>query len=179
MTAVLFVLVFLHYGVSLATLKWTLFDCALTVLFWTDLEARLLIDEVTLGGLAAGLLLAFLVPMPVFFGLWLPQLSPVWSSFAESALTALCLSGLLLLARTAFRLLRGKEGLGLGDVKLVAMLGAFVGLQGAVWILMTATLGGTILGLLFILLTRKDFAAYELPFGSFLCFAAAAWSLWR
>jgi leader peptidase (prepilin peptidase)/N-methyltransferase len=68
--------------------------------------------------------------------------------------------------------LRHREGLGFGDVKMVAMIGAFLGLQGALLTLILGSLFGAIGGLVYILFTGKDASTYELPFGSFLGAAA-------
>ncbi|MBV9763603.1 MAG: prepilin peptidase, partial [Acidobacteriaceae bacterium] len=58
MTAVVFIAIAIRYGWSVAALKWAVFEATLIVLFWTDLEERILPDELTLGGFAAGLIFA-------------------------------------------------------------------------------------------------------------------------
>jgi leader peptidase (prepilin peptidase)/N-methyltransferase len=73
--------------------------------------------------------------------------------------------------------LRHKEGLGLGDVKMIAMIGAFLGLQGAMLVMIVGSVLGAVLGLVFIVATRRDAGSYELPFGSFLGLAALAITL--
>ena len=70
--------------------------------------------------------------------------------------------------------MRHREGLGLGDVKMVAMIGAFLGLQGALLTLIAGSLLGAIVGLFYIWFTGKDASTYELPFGTFLGTAALA-----
>jgi leader peptidase (prepilin peptidase)/N-methyltransferase len=90
----------------------------------------------------------------------------------ESACGGLMLAGLLWLIGALYHRVRGREGLGFGDVKMVACIGAFLGLGPA---LLTVALGsvlGSVFGLLYIRLARKDPAVYELPFGSFLGVAA-------
>ncbi len=67
-----------------------------------------------------------------------------------------------------YQKIRHKEGLGLGDVKMVAMIGAFLGLGGAMLTVMAGSLLGSVIGLAYIYLARKDPGTYELPFGSFL-----------
>ena len=69
---------------------------------------------------------------------------------------------------------RHREGLGFGDVKMIAMIGAFLGLRWALLTLISASLFGSIGGLAYIFLTKKDASTYELPFGSFLGLAALA-----
>ena len=68
--------------------------------------------------------------------------------------------------------MRHREGLGLGDVKLVAMVGSFLGLRGALLTLILGSISGSIIGYGYIKLAGKDPATYELPFGSFLGAAA-------
>jgi leader peptidase (prepilin peptidase)/N-methyltransferase len=67
---------------------------------------------------------------------------------------------------------RHREGLGLGDVKLVAMVGSFLGLRGALLTLVLGSISGSVIGYAYIKLTGKDPASYELPFGTFLGAAA-------
>jgi leader peptidase (prepilin peptidase)/N-methyltransferase len=71
-----------------------------------------------------------------------------------------------------FEKLRHKEGLGLGDVKMLAMAGAFLGLQATILTIVIGSMLGAVSGLLYIRLTSKDAASYQLPFGTFLAAAA-------
>jgi leader peptidase (prepilin peptidase)/N-methyltransferase len=73
---------------------------------------------------------------------------------------------------------RHREGLGLGDVKMVAMIGAFFGLEGALMTMIVGSVLGSIVGLIYIYVARKDPSTYELPFGSFLGMAAIGVALW-
>jgi leader peptidase (prepilin peptidase)/N-methyltransferase len=103
--------------------------------------------------------------------------SPHAISLAESILAAAIPSGFLWLTGEIFRKLRDKEGLGLGDVKMVAAIGAFLGLSGALATLIVGSALGSVLGLLYILIAKRDYSSYELPFGSFLGAAAIFISL--
>ena len=69
---------------------------------------------------------------------------------------------------------RHREGLGFGDVKLVAMVGSFLGMRGALLTLIIGSIFGSVLGYGYIKATGKDAATYELPFGTFLGAAALA-----
>jgi leader peptidase (prepilin peptidase)/N-methyltransferase len=71
-----------------------------------------------------------------------------------------------------YQKIRHREGLGLGDVKMIAMIGTFLGLQGALLTLIAGSLLGAIVGLAYIWFTGKDASTYELPFGTFLGVAA-------
>ena len=99
------------------------------------------------------------------------------ASLAESAFGALLPSGFLWLTGEIFFRLRHKEGLGFGDVKMLAAIGAFLGLRGALLTLIFGSLMGSVMGLIFILATRKDHSSYELPLGTFLGAAALGVSL--
>ena len=76
-----------------------------------------------------------------------------------------------------YQKIRHREGLGLGDVKLIAMVGAFFGLRGALFTMIAGSSAGSIIGLAYIKLTGKDASTYELPFGTFLGIAALAVAL--
>ncbi|HEY1212703.1 MAG TPA: prepilin peptidase [Bryobacteraceae bacterium] len=173
-TAVLFAFTVAKYGWSLAAVKWTIFEAIMIVLFWTDLEERILPDELTLGGTAAGLVLSFFVSVPGEFVAWLwPSLPPVWCSFFSAFLAACVLSVPMFLVGWGYAKVRGREGLGLGDLKLMLLLGAFLGVSDGVAALLIGSIAGSIIGLAYILIARKDASTYWLPFGSFLCLGGA------
>ena len=75
--------------------------------------------------------------------------------------------------------MRHKEGLGFGDVKLIAMVGAFLGLHSALFTLLAGSLAGSLVGIAYIKLTHQDASSYELPFGTFLGVAALAAGVWQ
>jgi leader peptidase (prepilin peptidase) / N-methyltransferase len=169
LTAALFVVAVLTRGPSLLSVKLCVF-CALIIgLVFSDLEERILPDEFTLGGIALGLLFAFVAPFQaMFLSLFLPHWNHRWLSLVEAVVSG-AVPALLMWGLGALYLkIRHKEGLGLGDVKMVAMIGAFLGLQGAIATVMVGSLLGSLIGLAYIYLARKDPGTYELPFGSFL-----------
>jgi leader peptidase (prepilin peptidase)/N-methyltransferase len=174
LAAALFCLTAWKLGASLLALKWCLFEALLIGLLFSDLEERILPDEFTLGGALAGIALAFVTPMDWGYAqLFLaPVLSGRWPSVAESVLGALLASGLLWTIGRLYNAVRHKDGLGLGDVKMMAMAGAFLGLHGALQTLVVASLAGSVLGLIYIKLARKEYATYELPLGTFLAAVA-------
>jgi leader peptidase (prepilin peptidase)/N-methyltransferase len=152
--------------------------CAIAVaLIFCDLEKRILPDEFTLGGIVLGLIFAGLVPVPDITAqavLWMAGAElPGWAhSIAESTLGAILPAFFLWLGGWLYFKIRHREGLGLGDVKLVAMVGAFLGLRGALLTLILGSIGGSVIGYGYIKLTGRDPASYELPFGTFLGAAA-------
>ena len=163
--------------------KLCLLTALLVDLVFSDLEERILPDEFTLGGLAAGLVLAWFIPVPDFLGrsllsLYGVELSARAASVAEAVFGAILPAAFLWLAGFLFEKIRHKEGLGLGDVKMVGMLGAFLGIRGSLLVLVVGSVLGSVIGLLFIALARKDASSYELPFGTFLGAAGIAVSLY-
>lgn len=142
---------------SLAAL-WLLL--ALLAVLLIDWEHRIIPDEISLGGTALGLLL-----------------SP-WTIGWKSALAGAAAGALgLFLVAWLYQRLRGRAGMGMGDVKLAAMLGAFLGLSGIALTVLLASLVGSVLGL-GIMAARKGTGTTALPFGSFLAPAAAITLLW-
>jgi leader peptidase (prepilin peptidase)/N-methyltransferase len=182
LTAALFFLYVLMYGPTLAALKWCMFGASCVALLFTDLEALILPDEFTLGGLAVGFALSLLVPVSdgiaeALLWIWGLEVGPRASSLAEAVLGATLPSSLLWTAGWVYEKVRHREGLGFGDVKFLAMIGAFFGLQGALVTLLAGSVLGSVIGLLYIGVARKDPSTYQLPFGTFLAAAAVVVSL--
>ena len=163
-------------GFTLMAAKFAIFSAILIALIATDLEERILPDEFTLGGIGLGLVLAAFIPMDpgiahFFLG---PYLGPAGRSVGEAILGAAVSSGIIWLMAWLYERIRHREGMGLGDVKMIGMIGAFLGLPAALLTLILASLLGAVGGLIFIFATRKKASTYELPFGSFLGVAALA-----
>ncbi len=178
LTGLIFLACYLMFGPTLAAAKWMLFSALLIVLVFTDIFERILPDPVNFGGLATGLLLSLFVPVADGSALWLsrrvfefpPPVAVL--SLVDALLGALLGSGILWLVGEGYFRLRGREGMGLGDVKMMAMVGAFLGPKLTMMTILLGSLLGSVLGLIFILLFRKRWQEYELPFGTFLGGAA-------
>lgn len=154
-TAVLFVLVAATTPVGPLLAARLLFVCALIVLFGIDLEHQILPNAITLPGIAVGL--AFSLAGP-----------PGW----RASLAGILLGGGVLYAIAyAYYLVRKEEGLGMGDVKMLAMIGAFLGWQAVLLTLVLASFAGALIGLAMIALQRGSMK-YALPFGTFLAIGA-------
>lgn len=172
-TAILFLFTAIKFGVTLLSLKWIIFESLLVILFWTDLEERILPDEITLGGSAAALLLAVFVAVPGSLGAIILSNSALkWQSLLNACLGALLLTLPIWLIGALYGRLRGREALGFGDVKLLAMLGLFLGPENGLFALLIGAVAGSITGLAILLWTKQDARSYEMPFGSFLCAGA-------
>jgi leader peptidase (prepilin peptidase)/N-methyltransferase len=164
-------------GPTLLAVKMCIFTGMLVALVFCDLEERILPDEFTLGGTLVALVLAAFVPVPDIYArallLWTGVNPPERVRWVlESALGAGLPAFFLWGAGWLYEKFRHREGLGLGDVKLIAMVGAFLGMGNALATLIVGSLSGSILGYAYIRFTHKDPSTYELPFGTFLGLAA-------
>src|SRR5262249_47268021 len=127
--------------------------CLIIVLTITDLRVRLLPDVVNWPGTVLGLFFSVLIPPEDGATFWLSlsvfhRLPPSWVlGLLDGVLGALFGSLLLWGFATLYKLLRGREGMGLGDVKMMAMVGAFLGLRGAFLTILLGTLLGSVVGL--------------------------------
>ena len=157
LTAAMFAAGAWYYGPTVLLASRLVFGCALIVLFAIDLEHHLLPNVITLPGIVAGF----------FFSLFT---EPGWRS---SLIGILAGGGVLFAVAEAYYRVRHEEGLGMGDVKMLAMVGAFLGWQMTLMTLMMASLCGSLIGLLLIV-TRRGGLKYALPFGTFLALGAAA-----
>lgn len=156
-TAAMFAWAWWQYGPGWMLVSRLLFGCALVVLFFIDLRHRILPNAITLPGTAIGFLLSLIGP-------------PGW----VSSLIGIVLGGLVpfVIAELYYRL-RGDEGLGMGDVKMLAMIGAFLGWPLMFLTLVLASFLGSSFGLGLIALRRGDMKS-SMPFGTFLTIAAFA-----
>jgi leader peptidase (prepilin peptidase)/N-methyltransferase len=152
-TGLLFVAAFLEHGITPATVKWLFFTCLIMVLTITDLRVRLLPDLVTWPGFAAGLVFSWFVPPNGGFALALgwrffhQRLQGHAAGLVDGILGAAFGSFLLWGLAAGYKLVRKREGMGMGDVKMMAMVGAFLGLRGTFWTILLGSLLGSVIGL--------------------------------
>ena len=152
-TGCLFVVCYLQYGIGPATVKWLAFTCLIVVLTVTDLRVRLLPDLVNWPGFFVGLFFSAVVPPPdadfVFFASvsWFHKVPPPYLVGLIDGLLGAAFGSMLLWGIAAlYKLWRGREGMGMGDVKMMAMVGAFLGLRGTFFTVLIGTLLGSIVG---------------------------------
>jgi leader peptidase (prepilin peptidase)/N-methyltransferase len=152
----MFVACYAAFGWTLSTFKFCAFSFLLLGLIFTDAEHKLLPDALTLSGLAVGLGFSLLTPVQDLasrlLAAWvnLPVSSEVsWRllSLVDSATGAAVGASFIYGAGAIYRRARGVEGIGLGDVKLMGMVGAFVGIKLTILTLFAASLVGSIFGL--------------------------------
>ena len=171
LNTVLWGYLFWRDGLDPATFKLAIFTSMMLILIFTDLTEYILPDEITIGGLLVAVLFIPVVPIEDRLTgiIWLFAARPaVWLvSTVESVVSALFIGGFLYTLRSIYFRMRKIEGLGLGDVKMMAMLAAFWGLVPTVMILMLGSIAGAIIGLVTIATTHKQWQ-HRLPFGSYL-----------
>jgi leader peptidase (prepilin peptidase)/N-methyltransferase len=179
-TAAAFALCVAKLGLTWPGVKFAMLSAILITLIATDLEERILPDEFTLGGAVLGVVLSGVVLLDPGLATFLVigSLGLRWSSVVESLTGALLASGLIWGFAAVYGKLRGRDVLGLGDVKMIAMLGAFLGLEEALLILCVAGFVGSLAGVIYIMAAKKDWSTYELPYGSFIGAAGLAIALW-
>jgi len=154
-TAGVFVGALAWYGATPLFAVRLIFACAMLVLFVIDLQHQILPNEITLPGIVAGLAASvFLEP-----------------GFTDAIIGAVAGAGVLWLIAWTYERLRHQEGLGFGDVKMLAMIGAFLGWRSMLLTLVIASFLGSIVGVSLIAAGRGDLGS-RLPFGTFLALAA-------
>jgi leader peptidase (prepilin peptidase) / N-methyltransferase len=155
-TALLFVACLERYGLSLRTAAAVVFSCLMLVLALIDMDHMILPDRLTLPGIAAGLLAQ----------LWAPLAGPP-PALRAAVWGALLGGGLLLAVWGLWYLARHEEGMGLGDAKMLALVGAFLGWQGVLVTLFCGALAGSLVGLALMRWGSLSMRS-KLPFGTFL-----------
>jgi leader peptidase (prepilin peptidase) / N-methyltransferase len=155
-TALGSLLLFSKYGPSLSYLFYFSFLAALIVITVIDLHHQIIPDVISIPGMAVGLLASFVLP---------------GMTFMDSLFGLLLGGGSLFIVATVYQWLFKREGMGGGDVKLLAMIGAFLGWKAVVLTILAGSLTGSILGIAIMLLKGKGFK-YAIPFGPFLSFGA-------
>ena len=155
-TSLLFVASAMRFGIGLQGLVAAAFASAMLALTLIDIEHMILPDVITLPGIAIGLVL-----QP-----WL-----AWTPTREAWIGAFLGAACLYSVDMAWYLLKGQHGFGLGDVKMLAMIGAFLGWKGVLITLFFATSSGALVGIAFLASGRIELSG-KLPFGAFLAPAA-------
>jgi leader peptidase (prepilin peptidase) / N-methyltransferase len=153
------VVLFWKFGLTLGFFAFFAFTAALIVITFIDMDHRIIPDVISLPGIGMGFLLSFFLPNP---------------SWVESLIGLLAGGGSLYLVAIAYEALTKREGMGGGDVKLLAMIGAWLGWKAVLFTLFFASLSGTLIGGGAMLL-QKQGRQYAIPFGPFLAFGALAY----
>jgi leader peptidase (prepilin peptidase)/N-methyltransferase len=175
LTGALFLACYAYFGWTLATLKYCVFGFLLLGLIFTDAETQLLPDKMTLPGLCSGLIFSLFVPVNDLASQLLPGVvsMPVSSdiswhllSLLDALLGAALGASFIYGAGAIYLRARGVEGMGFGDVKLMAMVGAFLGMKLTIFTIFTASIAGSLFGVSTVLLvwlkrTRRRMARHH------------------
>jgi leader peptidase (prepilin peptidase)/N-methyltransferase len=162
LNGLLFVLVFYKFGLQGVTVIYWVFTAALVVITFIDLDHQIIPDVISLPGIVVGFAASFFVP---------------WVSWLDSLFGILLGGGLLLSIAWGYQLFAKREGMGGGDIKLLAMFGAFLGWKAILPIVFLASVFGSLIGVPLMLLQKKD-GKLALPFGPFLSLAAIIYLLY-
>ena len=153
---------FLKFGLSPQYFLFFLFSAALVIISFIDLQHQIIPDIISLPGIIIGLAVSF-----VF----------IHMGWMDSMIGIIAGGGSLYIVAFVFERLTGKEGMGGGDVKLLAMIGAWMGWRGLLFIILLSSLTGTVIGSISLLAARKGLKA-KIPFGPFLSLGALIYLFW-
>ena len=182
LNAALYALIVGRDGLTFESAKMMLFVSMMVVLFFTDLAEYILPDEITIGGTIIGIALSPFILLNegmsgIIFFFLRKDPEPWVRSLTESCLGAILFGGVLFLVGEIYYRVRDVDGLGLGDVKMVAMIAAFWGIPHTMFVLIVGSLVAAVTGVTLIVVTKKDWK-YALPFGSYLAAAAVIAVFW-
>lgn len=158
-TAVLALLLFLKFGLTLNFLVFFIFTAVLIVITFIDLDHQIIPDVITLPGI------------PIFFLLAIFVVEIPWK---EALVGLLIGGGVLFVIAFVYELLTKREGMGGGDIKLLAMIGGFLGWKSLMFVLLFSSFSGAIIGITAMIIQKQDMK-YAVPFGPFLSAAAVAY----
>jgi leader peptidase (prepilin peptidase)/N-methyltransferase len=147
---------FIKYGLTLQSLLFLLFTAALIIITFIDLDYQIIPDIISIPGILSGIGASFLIPI---------------MSWHASIFGIMIGGGLLLLVAIGYKWLTGREGMGGGDIKLLAMIGAWLGWKAIPFILLSSSLIGVLIGGGSLLINKKG-ARSKIPFGPFLSIAS-------
>jgi leader peptidase (prepilin peptidase)/N-methyltransferase len=180
LTGLLFLATVWSFGLSIETLFYLIFISALIPITFIDLEHMIIPNVITYPGIIVGILYNalktdwdyglelinnFSLGMQSFFSL----LSEV--PILDSIFGVILGGGILLLIAYVYEAVKKRQGMGMGDVKLLAMIGAFFGWEGVLFVIFLGSILGSVIGISIIIAKRGDLK-YALPFGPFLSIAA-------
>jgi len=155
-TGLLSLFLFIRYGISYQYILLLVYSAALVTISFIDLYHKIIPDILSLPGVVAG---------------WAVSLFP-WSVYwLDSLIGALAGGGALYGVAVAYERLTGRQGMGGGDIKLLAMIGAWMGWRALPLIVLVSSLTGAVLGVVFILFSGEGYR-FRIPFGPFLSFGA-------
>ena len=162
LTGVLFTLVLWYFAFSPATVIYWVFCAALVAITFIDLDHRIIPNSISLPGIPAGFACSFFIP---------------WLTWQDSLLGIIVGGGSLWLVAFGYEKLTGVEGMGMGDVKLLAMIGAFLGWPAVLLVIFFGSVLGTLVGVP-LMIAKRAGGKLAIPFGPFLAMGALVELFW-
>ncbi|MBI1911899.1 MAG: prepilin peptidase [Deltaproteobacteria bacterium] len=159
LTGAFAVFLFLKFGLTIELFAYFLFVSALIVITFIDLEHQIIPDIISLPGIAIGFALSFILPFP---------------GVLNSVIGLLAGGGILIAIAFGWYFLTGTEGMGGGDIKLLAMVGAFLGWKSVLLTLLLGSFLGAFVGGIVMLIYGKN-SKHPIPFGPFLAAGAVSY----
>jgi len=157
-SALFTLIIFKIWGLSLIALFFWLFTLSLIVITFIDIDHQIIPDVISLPGIAVGFISSFFTNIG-----WL-----------NSLLGIVIGGGSLFLIAYLYEKLAGKEGMGGGDIKLLGMIGAFLGAKSLLFVILISSLLGSVVGIGYMVFKKKD-SKFAIPFGPFLSIGALAY----
>jgi leader peptidase (prepilin peptidase)/N-methyltransferase len=156
------IILLLRYGITPLYLVYLAFFASLTLVSFIDLSHRIIPDVISLPGILVGLIISLLHPqMPI----------------KASLIGVLVGGGSLYAVASLYHLVTKREGMGGGDIKLLAMIGAFIGWKGVLFTILCSSFIGSIVGVVLMLISARADSKYAVPFGPFLSLGAIVYVL--
>jgi leader peptidase (prepilin peptidase)/N-methyltransferase len=162
LTGLIYLIIYLIYGLSIQSLIYIILSSALIIIAFIDLNEQVIPEVISLPGIVIGLILSSFVPYILFI---------------NSALGIVIGGGIILVIRLAGSLIFKKESMGIGDIELAAMIGAFLGWR---YIIISLFLGfflGAVAGI-FLILSKIKSREDMIPFGPFIVLGSLITLLW-
>ncbi|MCG8633597.1 MAG: prepilin peptidase [Desulfobacterales bacterium] len=163
LTGGLAVLLLHRFGIGLPLLFWFVFGCALIVVTFIDIDHQIIPDIISIPGI-------FIFASSGFF---IPEMT-----LASSLYGVLTGGGVLYAVALGYYLLRGQQGMGGGDIKLLAMIGAATGVKGVLFTMFAGSLAGTCGGVATMIFGKNRGTKVKIPFGPYLSAGAMVYVLW-
>jgi len=169
LTAILFVMVWNHYGASVLTPVFCMVVGMLIVATFVDFDFMIIPDRTSLGMIGVGIVLSALIPE-------IHERTENMDALLQSIMGVLTGAGLLWLVAIVGRWIFKKDAMGMGDVKLLGGIGAFLGLPGVIYTILISSVIGTVIGLTMIAVGGQKWQS-RLPYGPYLAIGAVTWIL--
>ncbi|OQY13074.1 MAG: prepilin peptidase [Desulfobacteraceae bacterium 4572_19] len=157
LTGVSSLLLFLKFGISIEWVIYFAFTATLITISFIDIDHQIIPDVISLPGILLCVAASFALPN---------------ITFIESITGLIAGGGSLYMVALIYYFLRKNEGMGGGDIKLLAMIGALIGWQGVLFTIFISSAAGTIGGVIIMILTRNNNSKLRIPFGPYLSAAA-------